>query len=265
MALQIKNAKFLRYGRGRLGPFARQLAIAVIGPKRRWNDLQDEEVSHWEYSFATKGSSWPEHYRFCLDPGSPLQKYVADYLPERSPVNILDVGSGPLVILGKRWKHELRIVAADPNANEYARLYAKYGVTPLCRPIPAYAEELTAHFPLNHFHLVHARNCLDHSRDPIKGMSEILAVLKPGCWALLLHVVNEGQRQDYVGPHQWNFFARRGEFWVRRPGRPPLSVTEKLGHLAEVHVEQPISPEIRAENWEDRDCWIMVRMRKRPC
>ena len=78
------------------------------------------------------------------------------------------------------------------------------------------AEELTSLFAPDTFDFVGARNCIDHSRDALLAMQQMLEVVKPGCSVLLHHAICEADRQGFQGMHQWNFYAQDGDFWISR-------------------------------------------------
>jgi hypothetical protein len=79
-------------------------------------------------------------------------------------------------------------------------------------------------------------NALDHSYDPLRGIQQMLEVVKPGHYVLLLHKVNEAENQNYKAFHQWNFCAEEGRFiiWNRQTR---LCVNEALGKTAEVTID----------------------------
>jgi SAM-dependent methyltransferase len=219
----------------------RPTALLQIGYKLvgRWEQVWQlglsHEVSFWETWFATRGSEWPEDYAHRLDPETPLQSYVTALLdPSAKRLRLLDVGAGPLTILGKTWgDHVVEITAVDPLGAEYDRLLEKHGVTPIVRTRTAFAERLTDVFERSSFDLVHASNCLDHSVDAIAAIRQMLDVVKPGHHLVLKHAINEGRNEDYVGLHQWDFWAFNGDFMVRGRGHV-TNVTDMLRGAAEV-------------------------------
>jgi len=167
-------------------------------------------------------------------------------------VRVLDVGAGPLTVVGKKWAgRKIEIVAVDPLAAEYDRLLSKHGIRPVCRTTYARAEGLTGIFPAAGFDFVHARNSIDHSSDPIRTISEMLRVVKPGCWVYLEHKINEGRTENYHGLHQWNFFPRSGEFFIAGRGRFAVNVSARFRNMAETQAERKDGS------------WFVVRMRKR--
>lgn len=208
----------------------REREIKSLGPVQRWEGLQKDEIDFWDHVLSTTR----------LNPGKPLQAYLVKLI-EAAPgsrVEILDVGAGPLTFLGFRWpERDVHIMALDANAAEYDRLLEKHGIEPPCRTKLGHAEDLASVVPTSFFDLVHARNCIDHSKDPIKAIKEMVRAAKPGGCVFLNHIMNEGRRNRYSGPHQWNFFPRDSRFYIDRPGLQPVDMARELGKEAEVTVE----------------------------
>jgi SAM-dependent methyltransferase len=224
----------------------REREIETLGPLERWAGLQKDEIDFWDHVLSTTR----------LNPGKPLQSYIVELIdaPARSRVEILDVGAGPLTYLGFRWpERDVRITALDANAAEYDRLLEKYGIEPPCRTKLGYAEDLASVVPMSFFDLVHARNCIDHSKDPVEAIKEMVQAAKPGGCVFLNHIVNEGRKNRYSGPHQWNFFPRNERFYIDRPGLQPVDIGNALGESAEVSVgRSPEGPQ-----------WFTVTIRRR--
>jgi SAM-dependent methyltransferase len=217
--------------------------IAEVGPARRWSSLQLTEVNFWDELLKSD-----EAQRLArMNPARPLQPYLMKLIdaPTRSRVEILDVGAGPMTFVGHKWPDcEIHVTAIDPNAPEYDRLLAKYQIEPPCRTQFGYMEDLSSVVPMSFFDLVHARNCVDHSKDPLRAIQEMVSAAKPGCCVFLNHYISEGRRNEYAGPHQWNLFPRDGRFCIDRPGMEPIDVAEALKEAAEVSVgPSPHGPE----------------------
>jgi len=220
--------------------------IEILGPVERWAGLQKDEIDFWDRVLSTTR----------LNPGKPLQAYLVKLIDAApgSRVEILDVGAGPLTFLGFRWpERDVHITALDANAAEYDRLLEKHGVEPPCRTKLGYAEDLASIVPTSFFDLVHARNCIDHSKDPVKAIKEMVRAAKPGGCVFLNHIMNEGRRNRYSGPHQWNFFPRSERFYIDRPGLQPVDMGTELQESAEVRVGP--SP--------DGSEWFTVTLRRR--
>jgi SAM-dependent methyltransferase len=193
----------------------------VGGAAERWTEGLDEEIEFWHRWLRDRGAPWPEDYIWRTDPNSPLQPRMREYLSPSSPdahLRILDVGSGPLTILGKRWgDRRLEISAVDPLAERYADLFERVGLE-CSPPIPGEAERVGEIFSEDTFDLAYARNCLDHGYDPLRAIQQMLRVVKPCRYVVLDHATDEGEFMNYAGPHQWNFRVEDGRFVVWRPG-----------------------------------------------
>lgn len=178
------------------------------------------ETSFWDRWFQTAGLEWPDEYNARLDPSRPLGGIVTELADaiDAPIVRILDVGAGPLTLLGKiHPRKTLDITATDVLAPVYDDLLRRYGVTPLVRTLAADAELLTATFPANHFHIVHAQNCLDHMQNPLRAIEQMLEVTAGGGAMVLIHRENEAEFEDYAGLHQWNFTAISNTFIIHNP------------------------------------------------
>ena len=201
-----------------------------------WEAGIEHEVKFWDKYFKTKGLDWPEDYQQRLDPTLPLSDYhrqFIDPLPV-NPVRILDVGAGPLTVLGKvhPTKH-LEIIPTDALANHYDRLFEKYSVIPPVRTQLSKAEDLTQLFPESSFDFINAQNCIDHSEDPVRAIQDMVKLVKPGCYVAMLHGENEAEAENYLGFHQWNFTIRDGAFVIF--GKTEThNMTEELAAIATV-------------------------------
>lgn len=131
--------------------------------------------------------------------------------------------------------HELTIIAVDPLANEYDEILKRYDISPLVRTQYCDAEQLSEKFSNTFFDLIHIRNALDHSYDPLKGIEEMLKVLKENCFIFMSHSTNEAEKENYVGFHQWNF-CQDGDRFVIWNGSARIDVNEALRKKAEVVV-----------------------------
>ena len=193
----------------------------VLMNKTTWAEALDEESAFWRKWFDTQGMGWKD-YVWRRDTTYPFQEDLKPYCPKEGVVRVLDVGAGPLTVLGKVWKgRHLELVAVDPLAEKYDQMLSEAGVVPIVRTIKGEGEHLLDLFPRDSFDLVYACNCLDHSYEPLSCFHQMLAVTKPGGYIVTDHLVNEGQAEHYAGLHQWNFGVYgiwRRRFVIWRPG-----------------------------------------------
>jgi SAM-dependent methyltransferase len=198
-----------------------------------------EEIAFWDTWIRTQGFTWPDDFKQRLDPATPLAGLYhscIDHLDQHK-VNILDVGAGPFTVLGKQHPtKQLHITATDVLAAAYDELLGRHQISPPVRTIYADAEHLTAQFSSDYFDFVHAQNSLDHMQHPLRAISEMLSVVKPNCFVLLVHKINEGENQNYKGLHQWNFATDGSSFLIR--GRVKfINVTQELSPIADIHCD----------------------------
>ena len=172
-----------------------------------WEQNKPSEVDFWRQWAESGGLIWPDEFKRRQEPAEPLREAIASLLwPGRSSYRVLDVGAGPLTVLGKVIPSaSLEIVAVDPLAAEYDAILATRGIVPLVRTTYAKGEELP--FEDNSFDLVHMMNALDHCEHPVQVFGELMRVVKPGCFVFLSHATREGQRNGYSGLHQWDLFV----------------------------------------------------------
>jgi SAM-dependent methyltransferase len=221
-----------------LRPYVRKLQQLYYDARASspWEAGIDHEVQFWDKYFKTKGLDWPEDYQQRLDPNLPISDYhrrFIDPLPTDT-VRILDVGAGPLTVLGKIHpsKH-LEIIATDALAEYYDRLFEKYKVVPPVRTQLSKAEDLTQLFPESSFDFVNAQNCIDHSENPVRAIRDMVKLVKPGCYVALRHGENEAEAENYLGFHQWNFTIRDGALTIF--GKTEThNMTEELAAIATV-------------------------------
>lgn len=162
----------------------------------------------WRRCLASGGRGHETWYELALAPRkelSPFHRQFVDALPERQ-VRVLEVGSGPITVLGTRHPFkEITVVATDVLAPQYARMLARRGIVAPVTTVWADAERLAETFPASSFDYVTANNCIDHCENPVRAIEHMLTVVKPGHSVSLRHRENEGLHQRYLGLHQWNF------------------------------------------------------------
>ena len=201
-----------------------------------WNSNLSTEVGFWERWIATRGLSWPDDFERRTSLSAEIGPQIAQFV-ESYKDKLLDVGAGPLTVIGTMWKgHKMDVSAVDPLADSYNALLDRYQIVPPVRTQNIAAEELSLSFAPETFDLCFARNCLDHSYNPGLAIEQMLLVTKRGRKVVLVHQLNEGSNELYRGLHQWNFTQRDGEFLISAPGRDTTNVSRKLGKAANVSV-----------------------------
>lgn len=114
----------------------------------------------------------------------------------------LDVGSGPISVL--LWGHDaglLELTCIDPLAEDYRRLFTKYGMAQPLPVLTGLGEEMDYS---QAYHLVFARNALDHCLSPSVVLQNMVKATIPGGLVVICSAVNEGTAQSWSGTHQHN-------------------------------------------------------------
>jgi SAM-dependent methyltransferase len=203
-----------------------------------WQANLPEELRFWDKYLSTRGHLWPQEFAARIDPDAPLieKEIVTRIRPGTSVVRILDVGAGPLTILGKRLPGvTLEITAVDPLANDYNKLLQLHEIVPPVRTEWCEGEGLAERFARDTFDFAYARNALDHAHDPAAVIQQMVTITKPGGWVILRHRPNEAESAKYEGLHQWNFELRKGKwFWIRGKAKS-YDMPNLLKWTAEVH------------------------------
>jgi len=223
--------------------------------KSKWKAGCKAELAFWDTWFRTKGAQWPHLYAQRLACETPLDPRVAALLPDSAKVTILDVGAGPLTCLGKTVEgKEIAITAVDALADEYDKLLKKYQIRPVVRTEKAQTEQLTRRFAPNMFDLVYARNCIDHSYQPLLAIDQMLTVVKTNGYVLMQHHPNEAEGAAYRGLHQWNFTMTDSGDCLITSRNSEVNITQKYKDVCDVTCE--LLP-------EGRKGWLVTRLRKK--
>jgi SAM-dependent methyltransferase len=228
-----------------------------LGLRDAWSRALPDEVQYWQDVIRTRGLAWPQQFNEQLSPDTPLQPYLLRRLPaptgEGGTARILDVGSGPMTTIGKVSEGRcIELVAVDPLAEQYAAALRAEGLTPPVPTIAGDAERLDALFPPSSFDLVHAKNSLDHTYNPVAALRQMVRVARPGCWVQLEHATNEAVRQAYTGLHQWNLCLDDGRFVLWRPGARADVQLQLDDLIDQIDITTPGGD------------WLSVGLRKRP-
>ena len=152
-----------------------------------------------------------------LSESCPVRECLAELLSDMhvETPEILDVGAGPFSKVGRIYNGKpISLHAIDPLAATYRRILISNHIVPPVFTEYGTGEEISVMFGNDCFDLVYARNCIDHSADPIKIIWQIIRVLKRHGYAYLDHYLNEGEKANYYGLHLWNFGLHEDMFVI---------------------------------------------------
>lgn len=207
----------------RLRQFAASAFVSIakfLGLRRVvWKMGISSEIRFWQRYLSTGGLTWKDEFQRRLDPDSLMDDRLVQLLRQVEPgaaaYQVLDVGAGPLTSLGKTAPGKaIQVRAVDPLADDYDKLLAEAKAEPPVRTEKCRGEDLDTVFGENTFHLAHARNCLDHSEDPVRAIEQMMKVTKPLGYVYMEHWTDEGEAEEYRGLHQWNFRCEDGRFII---------------------------------------------------
>ncbi|WP_036283027.1 bifunctional 2-polyprenyl-6-hydroxyphenol methylase/3-demethylubiquinol 3-O-methyltransferase UbiG [Methylocystis sp. ATCC 49242] len=205
-----------------------------------WAEGIEYECQFWAQWFQTAGREWPEEFIQRMKPDTPMDErmeMVIGRLAAGDGIRILDVGAGPSTSLGTQSKQgRIYLKAVDPLASLYDEIISASGYSPPVRTGFAPAEALyLALDGSERFDIVHCRNALDHSINPLVGILNMLSVTKPGGLVYLRHIPNEAERENYCGFHQFNLEVDSDDFLIWNK-RWRWNVGEWLHEIAKVEV-----------------------------
>lgn len=198
-----------------------KLALVLIG-----TEFHRENLSNNQQKLAA-------HF----DANTPLQPELSQLLPAaRDAVyQVLDIGAGPVSKVGKCINGKaINLTPIDPIADKYQALLNELNLVAPVPTQPGSGEQLRQQFADNHFDLIHARNCIDHCRDPLLVIQQAISVLKPQCYFYLNHYRNEGKAANYYGLHQWNFDAVDDAFVITDAYGQSINVNQAIAPHAKV-------------------------------
>jgi len=164
---------------------------------------KEEEIRFWEKFVQTDRflKDWcsNEVTSELLSGQHEVVNIIQDFLAHNPELEVLDVGSGVVSILTGLVPKE-NLTACDLLAEDYIKIfdYAKHGLHwPSSIPVELIQSEES-------FDIVHMRNALDHSQDPMKGVHNLIKSLRKGGLLIIHGFTNEAIAENWKGMHQWN-------------------------------------------------------------
>jgi SAM-dependent methyltransferase len=182
-----------------------------------------------------------------------LLPFVEEAAAISRPVQVLDVGSGPLSPLCWGVDRKLFVATAvDPLARDYARLLERRHIDFPIRPVEGTGEDLRRLFSADQFDIVYSRNALDHAMDVRRCIEGAAEVLRDGGVLYLEGFVREGTHEGWQGLHQNDLVPEGGALihYDRRGKRTSLTEHLDLTCLAE------------EKTGDEPGCWYILVLRK---
>lgn len=182
-----------------------------------WASGIAHEAFFWREFVQTGGLQWPQEFEERTQLERPVSWVFEELIQEigREKVRILDAGAGPFTSVGSTSNFaELDVVAVDPLASVYDRILGARAITPHVRTQYAPVEALSLFSRGALFDIIHVRNALDHSFNPLLGILQMIACTARGGVIYLSHHENEALRANYTDFHQFNFEVKDGRFFI---------------------------------------------------
>lgn len=178
-----------------------------------WLTGISDEIFFWKHYMKNKGGRFRKGFEDVVRKNRKflLEEELLSY-DENTEINFIDVGSGPFSRCGFLTDRvKMNCIALDPLADIYVILKKKYNLENGINLRTGFVELLDKQFLENTFDLVHMSNALDHSFNPIIGISQLLYICKVGGKVILRHNENEAEAEGYQGLHQWNLSTNHKE------------------------------------------------------
>eukprot|EP00929_Paragymnodinium_shiwhaense_P047052 TRINITY_DN23890_c0_g1_i5.p1 TRINITY_DN23890_c0_g1~~TRINITY_DN23890_c0_g1_i5.p1 ORF type:complete len:404 (+),score=65.59 TRINITY_DN23890_c0_g1_i5:94-1305(+) len=207
--------------------------------KGNWSGSVQYELYYWAGHLRLMLKEKPKRFLEQLSPDTRLNETLASLIrPEAMDrqIEVLDVGSGPMSVLGKVGPNlrPLKLMATDPLACAYQQLLRQVGLDPTSAMVAVEAEKLLTRFGIESFDLVHGRNSLDHTWNPVSAVDAMVQLARPGAAVYLYHARNEGELENYSMLHQWNFDAGgedERDAILHSPSMGSVNLTDRLLRL----------------------------------
>jgi ubiquinone/menaquinone biosynthesis C-methylase UbiE len=117
-------------------------------------------------------------------------------------------------------------------------------------------EDILAHYGKDVFDVVHIRNALDHSTNPMTVIEQMIAVAKPGGYIIMHGFENEAVMEHWRGYHQWNIVRIDGDLQISGKNR-------KQAFKVYEHFQDEVS-KVRCSGHRIGKAWCSLILRKRP-
>jgi SAM-dependent methyltransferase len=128
----------------------------------------------------------------------PLVDYLVPLVGDKKEVKIADIGSGPFSILGNTLDG-VKIEVNPFDGKNFHSFWEMEGLTPRYPVDFQNMERLTCRDDI--FDIVVCNNALDHTKDALSAVEEMIRVTKPGGW---VYINCNLDQMDTGHKHYWN-------------------------------------------------------------
>jgi SAM-dependent methyltransferase len=196
---------------------AQRVADRGLSPRDRWRKHLGSEAGWWERLIADP-DRFREQFGWCLDPDLEARqdelREAIEAVP-REELRVLDVGAGPVTVVGRRHAGKrIRVTAVDPLADAYNEALTRAGIEVPVVTEKLAVEELPDRFAPRSFDVVYCHNAIDHMPDPMLALDVMLGLAAADGFVVLRCLPDEGERNAYFGIHQWNVDCGGGDLVI---------------------------------------------------
>ena len=197
---------------------ARELALSQ---EVTYHDFEIGGVNEWDES-PTKYSRYILQHLSRTHCERIFPQFLLPYIRQfqerdKTPVETLDIGCGPISVL--RWgvlQGLLHVTAVDPLLDMYQIILERHGLATLpaisCqRELNICGEEITTVLAPEAFDIIFTRNAIDHAEDPVALVGQAGACLRAGGILVLDFNTREGSRQNWQSLHQFDLYLDEQE------------------------------------------------------
>ena len=178
-----------------------------LSPRQRWSKHLGSESGYWERLIATP-DRFREQFGWCLDPDMEVRQEELREAIEAVPRNrlgVLDVGAGPVTVVGRRWGGKtIEVTPIDPLADVYNEALKEAGIDVPVATQQLAVEDLTSRYSAGSFDIAYCHNAIDHMPDPLGALGIMLSLVAADGFVVIRCLPDEGERNSYYGIHQWN-------------------------------------------------------------
>lgn len=167
----------------------------------------------------------------------PIVDYLIPLIGDKKKVKIVDIGSGPFPITGQYLKGvTVEIYHCDNQI--FTGFWKEIKDKPMFLIDYEDMEKLT--YPDAYFDIVHCVNALDHTKDALAALKEMLRVCKPGGWIYIDCALDQlsvqGKRHYWDAKEDGTFVNPTGKFNLKDYGFDIEYIDNHMGERQYNHI-----------------------------
>ena len=148
----------------------------------------------------------------------PLVDYLLPLIGDKKQVKIADIGSGPFSIIGNKLDGvDVSVYPSDGHGFE--SFWKNEGIVPKFHIAVENMEKLS--YEDGFFDIVVCNNALDHTRDALAAVREMIRVTAPGGWVRIdcnLDQLDTGHRHFWNAKEDGMFISKNSSFDLKKLG-----------------------------------------------